>query len=79
MLVDDFAPAQGASVRPAVRFLGRLAVRTSPGSDRGPSRRLEDRERRRRGTGLRMGDEDGGQTLGDAQQVREIRFTITNS
>lgn len=63
--------AQGASVRPAFRLLGGIAVCPSHGRDHGAGRRLEDRERRRRGIGLRVGNEDGGETLGDAQQVRE--------
>lgn len=61
---------QGEGVRPEERLLCGVSVRSPPGRDVGAGGRLEDCERRRRGVGVCVGDEDDGQTVGNAQQVR---------
>ncbi len=60
---------QGEGVRPTSRLLRGVPVRPPPGCHLGAGGRLEDRERRRRGIGVCVGDEDGSEAVGDAQQV----------
>lgn len=64
-----FAVIQGQGLRPASRFLRGLALRPPSGRYGGAGRRLEDRERWGWGVGVRVGAEDEGEAVGDAQQV----------
>lgn len=63
------SPIQGDGVRPASRLLRGVPVRPPPGRHRGAGGRLEGGQRRRRRVGVRVGDADGGEAVGDAQQV----------
>ena len=63
------AVIQGEGVRPTSRLLRGVPVRPPPRCHLGAGRRLEDREWRRRRIGVRVGDEDGSEAVGDAQQV----------
>lgn len=61
---------QGESVRPPDRLLRALPVRPPPRRHCSAGGRLEGSERRRRRAGVCLGDEDGSEAVGDAQQVR---------
>lgn len=63
------AVIQGEGLWPTNRFLRGVPLRPPPGCDLGAGGRLEDCEWRRRRIGLCVGDEDGSEAVGDAQQV----------
>lgn len=63
------AAFQGEGLRPASRLLRGLALRPPSGRHGGAGGRLEDREWRWRGLGVRVGAENEGEAVGDAQQV----------
>lgn len=65
-----YALIQGEGLWSTIRFLCGVPVRPPPGRHLGAGGRLEDSERRRRRTGVCVGDEDGSEAVGDAQQVR---------
>lgn len=63
------AVIQGEGVWPTNQLLRGLPVRPPPGCHLCAGRWLEDCERRRRRISVRVGDEDGGEAVGGAQQV----------
>lgn len=71
------SPIQGDGVRPASRLLRGVPVRPPPGRHRGAGGRLEGGQRRRRRVGVRVGDADGGEAVGDAQQVGGPQAQLT--
>lgn len=67
---------QGKGVRPANRLLRSVLVCSPPGRHLCSGGRLEDCERRGRRPGVCVGDQDGSEAVGNAQQVGNPQHSV---